>query len=85
MDISVKKDILKRKASIGVRVSDLFDTRMFRMEMDTPQFRDNFTRKRESRNVFVTFIWKFGSEEAAQKKQERKKGLNTETQGEDNQ
>ncbi len=84
LDISLKKDILKKKASISVRVSDVFNTRMFRMQMDTPQFKDNFTRKRESRNVFVTFAWKFGSEDA-QKRMEKKKGLNTETQGDDNQ
>ncbi|MBC7387700.1 MAG: TonB-dependent receptor [Opitutaceae bacterium] len=84
LDVSVKKDLFQKRASIAVRVSDVFNTRMFRMQMDTPQFKDNFTRKRESRNVFITFAWKFGSEDS-QKRQERKKGLNTETQGEDNQ
>ena len=83
LDVSGSRDILKKRANIGIRFSDIFNTRQFRLEMDTPQFTDTFFRKRESRNVFVTFTWKFGSSENAGKKSEKKKGLNTEAQSED--
>jgi len=83
LDVSGSKDILKKRANIAIRFSDIFNTRQFRLEMDTPQFTDTFFRKRESRNVFVTFTWRFGSSDNAGKKAEKKKGLNTEAQSED--
>jgi hypothetical protein len=83
LDVSGSKDILKKRATVSVRFSDIFNTRQFRLVMDTPQFTDTFFRKRESRNVFVTFTWRFGSSENAGKKAEKKKGLNTEAQSED--
>lgn len=84
LDVSLKKDFFKKKWTIGMRFSDVFNTRRFRMEMATPQFTDYMTRKRESRNVFVTVTWRFGSEDAALKRQDRKKGgINTEGSVED--
>ena len=83
MDVSGSRDILKKRASIAIRFSDIFNTRKFRLESDTPQFTDTFFRKRESRNVFVTLTWRFGSAENAGRKAEKKKGLNTEAQSED--
>ncbi len=83
LDASASKDIFKKRATISVRFSDIFNTRRFRMEMDSPQFQDSFMRKRESRNVYLTLTWRFGSQDAANKKQEKKKGLNTEAQSED--
>ena len=83
MDVSGSRDIMKKRANIAIRFSDIFNTRKFRLVSDTPQFTDTFFRKRESRNVFVTFTWRFGSFENAGKKAEKKKGLNTEAQSED--
>lgn len=83
LDVSASRDIFKKRANVAIRFSDIFNTRKFRMEMDTPQFTDSFMRKRESRNVFVTLTWRFGSAENATKKAEKKKGLNTEAQSED--
>ncbi|MEE4176876.1 MAG: TonB-dependent receptor [Bacteroides sp.] len=57
-DMGLRKNILDRKGTITLRVSDIFNTQKFRMY----NYGDNFTidmeRKRNSRMVFVGFTYR---------------------------
>lgn len=58
MDIGVKKDILRGKGTINIRLSDVFKTQHFDME----NFGDNFTshtyRYRDSRVLYIGFTYR---------------------------
>lgn len=60
MDLAVKKNILNDKGSIGLRVSDLFDTREFNFYTQGREFEQFSERKRQSQFVYVTFNYRFG-------------------------
>lgn len=57
-DMGLRKNILDRKGTINLRVSDIFNTQKFRMY----NYGDNFTidmeRKRNSRMVFIGFSYR---------------------------
>ena len=57
-DMGLRKNILDRKGTINLRVSDIFNTQNFRMY----NYGDNFTidmeRKRNSRMVFIGFTYR---------------------------
>jgi hypothetical protein len=56
--MGLRKNILDRKGTINLRVSDIFNTQNFRMY----NYGDNFTidmeRKRNSRMVFIGFTYR---------------------------
>ncbi|MFH0894241.1 MAG: TonB-dependent receptor [Bacteroidota bacterium] len=60
VDGAVKKDFFKNKLSVGLRCSDIFNTRKFRMKFENETYQQDITRRRESRVVFLTLTWKFG-------------------------
>lgn len=72
-DLSVKKDILNKKGSLGIRVSDIFNTR----ERSTYTFTENFKQysvnHRTSRYVVVSFNYRFGVVNKEQAMKERKR------------
>ena len=59
-DIALKKYFFDRKGSIGLRVSDIFDTREFSFYSFGENFEQDSYRKRESRNLYVTLSYNFG-------------------------
>lgn len=59
-DVAVKKTILDGKGSLTLNLRDVFDTREFAFSIDDPGFVQERYRKRESRNLFLTFTYKFG-------------------------
>lgn len=63
-DIAVKKSLLNNKASLTINLRDVFDTREFTFGLVDPRFIQERYRKRESRNLFVTFSYKFGKLES---------------------
>ena len=67
-DLAFKKHILKEKASLGLRVSDLLDSREFNFETAGENFEQAGRRKRESRNVYLTFSYNFGKLESKKKR-----------------
>ena len=67
-DFAFKKNILKEKASLGLRVSDLLDSREFNFETAGENFEQAGRRKRESRNVYLTFSYNFGKLESKNKR-----------------
>jgi outer membrane receptor for ferrienterochelin and colicin len=58
VDIGMKKDILKNKAFISFRVSDIFNTQNFNMERQDAFFYQQYERKRESQVMFLGFTYK---------------------------
>jgi outer membrane receptor protein involved in Fe transport len=75
-EISLRKDFLDKRLSFGVRVSDAFNTQRFHGTISDLTFYDEFERKRDSRTVFLTVSYKFGSD--SQKDRRKKRENNTE-------
>ncbi|NNE56134.1 MAG: TonB-dependent receptor, partial [Flavobacteriales bacterium] len=59
-DLAAKKGIFDNKGSIGIRVTDVFNTREFTFYSFGTGFEQESLRKRESQNVFLTFSYNFG-------------------------
>lgn len=68
VDLGFKKDILKNKASVTLRVSDVFNTQRFRIKTDGPNFDINGFFKRESQNVYVGFTYKLNNYKIRERK-----------------
>lgn len=58
VDLALKKEIFNEKASVSFRVSDVFNSQKWDMEMTGRGFYFHHIRKRESRNVYLTFTYK---------------------------
>lgn len=69
-DFALKKDFMKKRMSLGLRISDLFNTQKFGFSSNTSTFNTTFERRRDSRTLFLTFTYRMGSDD---KKQQRKK------------
>jgi len=68
LDISASKDLFKKKATISINVRDVFNTRRWRSETTT----NEFTRYNEfqwaTRQVILTFSYRFGTQTKQQKR-----------------
>lgn len=73
-DIAMKKDILKNKASISFRLSDIFNTQQFNMHRTGTNFIIDMKRKRESRVAYIGFTYKING---GQKGKDKKKVIDT--------
>jgi len=64
LDLSARKNILKDKGTIGIRVADVLFTRQFQFNSDNTA--DNYTlennRRWESRFVYLSFSYNFGKQ-----------------------
>lgn len=60
-DLAMKKDILKKKANISLRVSDLFNTQKFDMQSSGDNFTLHSIRRRDSRTLYLGFTYKLNS------------------------
>lgn len=63
-DASISKEINKQW-SVVLNVNDIFNTRRWGSEYDTPQFTQIDSRRREMRNARITVTWKFGERDAS--------------------
>ena len=62
LDLAVDKRLLKKKSlSIGMRVTDVFNTRMFQLELDQIDARQETTYKWLTRRFYVSISYKFGN------------------------
>lgn len=68
MDFAARKEFWNEKASISLRISDLFNTFAFRMVNTGSNFDGNMLRRRESRVVYLGFTYKIGKNGIKQKK-----------------
>jgi outer membrane receptor protein involved in Fe transport len=60
LTIAASRKILKDKGVISVRVTDPFDVQRFGFEFEDVTYIQDFTRKRESRFVTLSFTYRFG-------------------------
>lgn len=76
VDLSFNKNLFEGKMSIGLRVSDLFNSLEFVGKIKSDNYEQEFTRRRSSRAAFLSFTYNFGIKEKSKdrkgKKQERK-------------
>lgn len=79
VDLAVKKDFLKNKAaSVTLSVSDIFNTRQYELNQVSPEFAQDYIRKRESRIFRVNFAYRFGKFDASLfKKKKRDQGTDS--------
>jgi len=68
LDIGLRKDVMKNKASIALNVQDLFRTRRFYVTNSGPGFESTADRRWETRLFTATFTYKFGKADANQKR-----------------
>ncbi len=59
-DLAVRHDLFKGKASLSLRLNDVFDQREFQVDAQGVGFELMFNRKRESRILMAGFTWRFG-------------------------
>ena len=59
-DLAIRHDIMKGKASLSLRLNDVFDQREFQVDAQGVGFELMFNRKRESRILMAGFTWRFG-------------------------
>ncbi|MBS1492034.1 MAG: TonB-dependent receptor [Bacteroidetes bacterium] len=75
-ELSLKKDFMDKKLTFNLRVSDIFNTQKFHGTISDATFYDEFERKRDSRTVFLTMTYKFGTD--TNKDRRRKRDNNNE-------
>ncbi|MFZ4401119.1 MAG: TonB-dependent receptor domain-containing protein [Bacteroidales bacterium] len=70
-DIAIKKDLFKDKFSVGIRVSDIFNTQIWKNEAYGTGFYTNMNHKRQSQALYLTLSYKIngGLKQKARKKQ----------------
>jgi len=73
VDVAVKKDFLKNKAaSVTLSLSDIFNTRQYELNQSSPEFAQDYIRKRESRILKLNFAYRFGKFDASLFKRKKK-------------
>jgi len=73
-EIAVRKDVLKDRGSITLRVSDVFNTQQFLVHAYAPGLESDFTFKRESRVGWLGFSYRFGQQEQRRRRNEQQGG-----------
>ena len=68
MDMGLKKNILKGKGSLSLRVSDIFKTTTFYSTTYGSNFERSYERGRDSRMIFVGFTYKINDYRRSSKK-----------------
>jgi len=60
VNIGARRDLFNRRATVSVNVSDVFNTRRFKILTDDAVFSQTRRFNRESRIATVAFTWRFG-------------------------
>ncbi len=84
VDVGIKYDLMKGKASISLNVTDIFDTRKFQIHTDQDNFIYDGFRKRETRIATLTFAYRFGKQESTNQRKKGQKNPVQEGGGENN-
>ncbi len=83
LDIAVKKDFFNKRLSITLRISDALNTQKFAMESVTDEINTQSVRRRDSRNIFLTLSYRFGTEQQKQERRQKRQENNNDENGED--
>jgi iron complex outermembrane recepter protein len=60
VNIGLRKEVLNRKGSVSMNISDLFNTRVFKVRTDDIRFSQERMFNRETRIATLTFTYRFG-------------------------
>ncbi|HRI85434.1 MAG TPA: TonB-dependent receptor [Ignavibacteria bacterium] len=72
-DVSLKRDFMDKKLSFGLRFTDVFNTLKFDVKLNNTQnFNETFLRKRDTRSVFATLTYRFGTDTKTPEKKRRR-------------
>jgi outer membrane receptor protein involved in Fe transport len=71
VDLGLKKDVLNKRGTITLRVSDIFDTREFNFESFGPGFEQTNNNKRQTRIAFIGFTYRLNSEDSNRERRRR--------------
>jgi hypothetical protein len=72
VNMGIRQDLWKRKASLILTVSDVFNTLRNISELDTPLLYDKNIRKRSPRIIYTGFVFNFGKSNEKQKEEQLK-------------
>lgn len=72
VNMGVRQDLWKRKASLILTVSDVFNTLRNNSELDTPILYDKTIRQRSPRIIYTGFVFNFGKSNEKQKEEQLK-------------
>jgi hypothetical protein len=68
VEVALKKDVLKDRGSISLRVADVFNTQVLRVQAYSPGLDFNLRIKRETQIGYLTFTYRFGSDQAPRRR-----------------
>jgi len=74
MDVAIRKNFLKNKATLVVNCSDIFNTHRFITSYNTEYFVETINRVKETRVGNVTFTYRFGKSDFGNKQGAGRKG-----------
>jgi outer membrane receptor protein involved in Fe transport len=83
LDIAIKKDFFFKKLSLTLRVADALNTQKFAMEYNSSDINSQSVRRRDSRNIFLTVSYRFGTDQQKQEKKKRQENNTEENNGEE--
>jgi iron complex outermembrane receptor protein len=72
VDFALKKEVFKNKGTFTLSVTDIFDQMRFRINTSGSDFSQEAERKRETRIATLTFNYRFGSGDFAQRRTKNK-------------
>jgi len=70
LNIGAKKDVFNRRGTLSLNVSDVFNTRNFRVQTNDLVFSQTREFKRETRIATLAFTWRFGGFREQEKTEE---------------
>ena len=74
IDLSVEKRLLDKRLSIGARVTDLFDTKGFVLELDQTGVHQESEYKWRTRRIYLTVSYRFGTLDGKNKSSKKSSG-----------
>jgi len=83
LDIAVKKDFFYKKLSLTLRVADALNTQKFAMQSNANDINIQAVRRRDSRNIFLTLSYRFGTDQQQQERRKKRQENNDDNNGED--
>ncbi len=72
LNVALNKDLFNKRASIGLNFRDILNTLKFNIDLKDQNYKEVATHKRETRNAFLIFTYRFGeSENSRDRKRKR--------------
>lgn len=83
LDIAIKKDFFFKRLSLTLRVSDALNTQKFSVHTNQNDIIADMVRRRDSRNVFLSVSYRFGTEMQQQERKRKRTETNEDMNNED--